>query len=187
MKAYYNKNSAKSGIYKIINTSNDRIYIGKAKVFQQRFYEHKRNLLAGKHSNRFLQADFAKCNASVFEYHVLEVVEEHENRNAAEEKWIAKYYDKQKQCYNFLKKSDALPRSVFSNDPDATKKLLSEKSKAMWQDPEMREKILLRKNAAMKTPEYKKALDEGLKKAWENPERRKQTSKRMKNMHNLQK
>lgn len=183
MKAFYNKNSAGGGIYKIVNTSNERIYIGKAKVFRQRFYEHKRKLKAGSHKNKFLQHDFTKCGESVFEFHVLEVVLEHRDRNKAEEKWIAKFYDGQKQCYNFQKKSDALPRSAHSNDPDITKKILSEKSKAMWANPKTRKKLLERKEAAMKTPEYKEALKEGLKKAWDNEERRKAQIDRMKKIH----
>lgn len=183
MKAYYNKKSAGSGIYKIVNTSNGRIYIGKAKVFRQRFYEHRRKLKAGTHKNKFLQHDFNKCGENVFEFHVLEVIAEHEDRNKAEEKWIAQFYDKQKQCYNFQKKSNALPRRVHSNDPDITKKILSKKSKEMWKDPKIRKKILKRKNEAMKTPEYKKALKEGLERAWDDEERREKTSKRLKKEH----
>ena len=148
MKAYYKKNSTKSGIYKIINTSNGRIYVGKAKVLRQRFYEHRRKLQADRHGNKFLQNDFNKCGTEAFEYHILEVIEEHAARNTAEEKWIAKYYDGQQQCYNFLKKSNAIPRRVYSNDADYTRNILSEKSKAMWQDPKIREKILKRKNSS---------------------------------------
>lgn len=185
----YDGKSRKSGVYKIINTKNGRIYIGKASRFKERWTKHVSKLRNNGHKNKFLQNDWNKCGEKWFEFYVVEVVEHpdkktaNSNRNLAEEKWIAKYYDGQKQCYNFAKKSDALPRSVFSNDPDITKKILSEKSKVMWKDPEMREKILSRKNAAMKTPEYKEALDAGLKKAWSKPERREKTSLRLKKEH----
>lgn len=165
MKAYYNKNSAKSGIYKIVNTSNGRSYIGKAKVFRQRFYEHKRKLLAGSHANSFLQADFNKCGAGVFEYHVLEVVAEHKDRNKAEERWIAKHYDKQKQCYNFTQKSNALPRRVQSNDLEVTRKLLSEAGKAAWADPEIR----ARRMKTMRSKEFRKKQSETQKRVSQDP------------------
>lgn len=185
----YDGNSRKSGIYKIINTSNGRVYVGKAARFKERWTKHMSKLRNNAHKNKFLQHDFNKCGEGVFEFHVLEIVEHQDKkiankkRNAAEEKWIAKFYDNQKQCYNFAKTSDSLPRSVFSNDPDITKKILSEKSKAMWKNPETRKKILKRKNEVLKTPEYKKALKEGLERAWNNEERRAAASKRMKKQH----
>ena len=68
------------GIYKIINSINDRVYIGSASCFRERWAAHKHSLLNGKHSNTFLQNDYNKCkeevgNDNFLEFHVVEVVE----------------------------------------------------------------------------------------------------------------
>jgi group I intron endonuclease len=190
MKFFYNKQANSAGIYKIINTQTNRFYIGQAGNFKKRWHEHKKSLLTNKKQNRFLLNDFNKCKKKLghhdfIEFHVLEVMtgSTRAERNIREECYIKEYYDNQAQCYNFKQKSDSLPRSVFSNDPNITKKILSEKSKAMWSDPKTRKKILKRKNAVQQTDEYKQACSEAQKKNWQDEERREKTSERMKKEH----
>lgn len=184
MKKTYGGNANKSGIYKIINHSNGRFYIGSCKRFKQRASEHHGDLRTNRHSNKFLQNDWNKCDENCFEFIVVEVLEKsEEERRAKEQTLLDQSYDNQKNCYNIAKTTEAIPRRVFSNDPDITKKVLSEKSKAMWKNPATRKKILKRKNEAMKTSEYKKALKEGLERAWDDNERREKTSKRLKEEH----
>lgn len=184
MKKFYGGHANKSGIYKIINISNGRTYYGSCKRFKQRAREHFSRLSNNRHCNPFLQNDFNKCGVKAFEFHVVEVVDaSEEQRKIVEQKYIDKAYDVQKTCYNIAKKTKSLPRRVFSNDPDITKKILSRKSKEMWADPKMRKKILKRKNAAQQTDEYRQACSEAQKKNWEDKERRKKTSKRLKKEH----
>jgi len=118
MKFIYDGHSNKSGVYKIINTKNGRIYIGSAKRFKERASEHLRLLRKGTSHNKFLQADFNKCGKEAFDFCVVEVVEG--NRKARlliEKKYLDKYYDGQKMCYNFLKK----PTSSAGCHPKDTK------------------------------------------------------------------
>jgi group I intron endonuclease len=147
MKLNYCEHSLKSGIYKILNTYTNRIYIGQAKEFKARWRGHCSSLLNNKHQNKFLLNDFVKCREELghddfLEFHVLEVMEEStkEQRNQREEEWIAKFWDKQDFCYNFKQKIANKERSVFSNTPEETKKLLSQAQKRLWQDPEERQK-----------------------------------------------
>lgn len=112
MRFFYNEHSLISGIYKIINTHTNRIYIGQAKEFKERWKKHRGSLLNNKHQNRFLQADFNKSREELghddfLEFHVLEVMENStkEERNKREEEWIAKHWDKQNLCYNLTKYS----------------------------------------------------------------------------------
>lgn len=147
MKFIYQEHSLKSGIYKVLNTHTNRIYIGQCKLFKVRWNQHRSSLLNNKHQNKFLLNDFNKCKEELghddfLEFHVLEVMENStkEERNKREEEWIAQHWDKQDLCYNFKQKIAGKERSVFSNTPEETKKLLSQAQKRLWQNPEERQK-----------------------------------------------
>ena len=75
MEYKYEGYSFKSGIYKIINKFNGRIYIGSAKRFIERWKSHTSSLRTQKHSNKFLQADFNKCGEDAFVFEVVEVTD----------------------------------------------------------------------------------------------------------------
>lgn len=184
MKAIYNGHSRKSGVYKIVNTTNGRQYFGSAKRFKSRMMHHLNSLCKGSHHNKFLQNDWNKCGEEAFEFHVIEVVEgEQSIRLLAEQKYLDDFHDKQDLCYNFKKKSKAESRSCYSKSPEETRALISANSKAMWADPDLREKILSRKQEVQKTEEYRNTCSEAQKKNWENDDRRKQTSKRLREEH----
>jgi len=148
MKLIYQGNSKSSGIYKILNAYTNRVYIGQAKSFQQRWHDHKRHLLNGKHQNKFLLNDFNKCRETLshdnfLEFHVLEVMESStkEERNKREEWWIAQYYDNQSRCYNFREKTEAKERSCFSLTPKETRQKISEATKKALAAPEVKAKM----------------------------------------------
>ena len=75
MEFKYEGNSLKSGVYKITNTANGRVYYGSAKEFKRRWKGHEYSLRSGKHSNRFLLADYNKCGTDAFVFEVLEIVD----------------------------------------------------------------------------------------------------------------
>ena len=156
MKTIYEGKSKQSGIYKIINTKNNRIYIGSAKLFSTRLSQHLGSLRKGTHHNKFLQHDFNKCGEEVYEFHVLEVVVgSKEDRNLREQYWIDQYHDDQKECYNFRKKSAGKERKVWSNNPEET----SEKHRicrALYWTAEKRQEQSERMINQWKDPEYKK-------------------------------
>lgn len=153
MQTIYNGNSEKSGIYKIINTVNDRIYVGSAKHFKSRYYQHLTSLRKGTHHNKFLQADFNKCGEASFVFEVLETVEGNQfDRLLAEQAHIDKIYDNQRSCYNIDKKTSKNGRSTFSKTPEETKRKMSEahlatsdkkseRMKVLWQKESHKEKI----------------------------------------------
>ena len=60
-----------TGIYMIQNTSNGRFYIGSAMRFSKRWKEHTRSLGRGSHHSQFLQRDWNKCGAEIFDFSVL--------------------------------------------------------------------------------------------------------------------
>lgn len=139
MKFNYQENANKPGIYKIINTHTNRIYIGQAARFERRWYDHKLHLSKGNHQNKFLLHDFNKCQIALghtdfLEFHVLEVLDgsTKNERNLREEHWISQHWDKQDLCYNFKQKAEGAERSCRSLNPEDTKKKTSESMKKVW-------------------------------------------------------
>lgn len=64
-----------SGIYEIVNLVNGKRYVGSAKNFVQRWYIHRRALVAGKHHSRHLQRAWNKHGSDAFEFREIEVCE----------------------------------------------------------------------------------------------------------------
>ena len=62
----------KSGIYKIVNKNNGRLYIGSAKNVQVRCGLHRSALRASRHHNRHLQAAWAKYGEASFAFELIE-------------------------------------------------------------------------------------------------------------------
>jgi group I intron endonuclease len=151
------KNSAnKPGIYKILNTHTNRIYIGQASRFERRWADHTNNLRKDKHCNRFFQNDFNKCKEEVgnddfLVFEVLEVMEgsSRRERTLREQYWLDQYYDQQKQCYNLKAKAQGMPKCVSEDH--------SERMRKLW-----------------KTKEHKEKCAKATKEWWSNPENKAQ-------------
>lgn len=104
MKIFLNENGNYGGIYRIVNLENGRIYIGSTYRFKHRAKDHLNDLVANRHSNKFLQNDFNKCGTDNFLFEVLEVVDgDKKERSKIEQIHIDKHFDNQKNCYNFRK------------------------------------------------------------------------------------
>lgn len=69
------ENITKSGIYKIINTSNNKFYIGSTVSFNRRKSEHFRHLRLNKHINGHLQNSYNKYGKEFFEFIIVEYCE----------------------------------------------------------------------------------------------------------------
>lgn len=156
---YTNNCSKLPGIYKIINTHTNRIYIGQCKSFQERWHGHSCSLRKQKHQNKFLQNDYNKCvkelgHDNFIEFHVLEIMENSskEERNKKEEEYISQFFDKQNSCYNFKEKTESADRSCRSFTPEETKEKVSASMKKAWSEktPEQRQEIANKIGAAHK-------------------------------------
>ena len=55
------------GIYRILNTINNKFYIGSSVNLRKRLYEHRRLLRLGKHENYHLQNAFTKYGEENFQ------------------------------------------------------------------------------------------------------------------------
>lgn len=63
-----------SGIYKITNASNNKIYIGSAVDVHNRFATHKKDLKRNQHHNTHIQAAWNKYGESSFVFEIIEIV-----------------------------------------------------------------------------------------------------------------
>ena len=64
-----------SGIYKIFNKCNDKIYIGSSINLAQRKADHWKRLRAGNHHSHKLQSAWNKYSEEAFEFIIIEVVD----------------------------------------------------------------------------------------------------------------
>ena len=66
-----------AGVYMILNTKTDRIYIGSSKNIENRWLQHINDLNKNIHSNYKLQKDWRRYlnkKEKVFEFHILEEI-----------------------------------------------------------------------------------------------------------------
>lgn len=61
-----------SGVYKIVNTSNNKCYIGSTNDFNTRFNEHLSYLKRNKHHSIYLQRAYNKYGADKFKFEIIE-------------------------------------------------------------------------------------------------------------------
>lgn len=68
------KNVINCGIYRIVNTLNNKIYIGSSSNLKLREFRHFRNLSKNRHDNKYLQEDYN--NEKLRGYFKFEIIEE---------------------------------------------------------------------------------------------------------------
>lgn len=87
------------GIYKIINTTNNKFYVGSAVKLSRRRARHFSELRNGKHNNQKLQAAWNKYGEAAFIFVVVEELPEGADLLAAENVWLKEHVGKD-YCYN---------------------------------------------------------------------------------------
>lgn len=105
-----------SGIYKIINITNNKIYIGSAFNLHNRIYNHCFLLRKNEHHNPHLQFAWNKYKEESFEFSVIEICEK-DNLLIREQFWLDKYksYDN-KYGYNICKIAGNTSGRCFSEE-----------------------------------------------------------------------
>ena len=86
-----------SGIYKITNNANGKVYIGQSQNMYERWNQHRTALKSGHHANREMQKDWNKSSRG-FRWDVVEYCSLKE-LNEREKYWI-EYYDSIEKGYN---------------------------------------------------------------------------------------
>lgn len=78
----------KKYIYKIINTINNKVYIGQTKNTKNRWQQHKSTLKHNRHENPYLQNSWNKYGEENFQFEIIVFTE---NYNEEEKKYIKLY------------------------------------------------------------------------------------------------
>lgn len=111
----------KSGIYKISNIINNRIYIGSTYNISARFSAHKSSLRKNKHYNYKLQNDWNKSKGDNFIFEIIELCTKH--MCLQREQF---YIEKLNPYYNISLEASS-PMSNRKHNPETIKKLKGRK------------------------------------------------------------
>jgi bifunctional DNA-binding transcriptional regulator/antitoxin component of YhaV-PrlF toxin-antitoxin module len=80
-----------SGIYKITNIENKKVYIGSSINIWDRYKEHRKTLRRNKHHSKHLQKSWNKYGEDSFTFEVIEIVYDKDNLIEREQYWMDKY------------------------------------------------------------------------------------------------
>jgi group I intron endonuclease len=94
------KSQRKSGIYKIVNTVNGKIYIGSSVFIYKRWNEHKNYLRKNAHHSLYLQRAWEKYGEVSFSFETIEECDPDHKILQEREQY---YFDLLKPEYNILK------------------------------------------------------------------------------------
>ena len=127
-----------SGIYKIVNLINNKMYVGRASFIDKRKNEHFRLLKLNKHKNSYLQLSYNKYGKENFIFEVIEYCEK-EKLISKEDYWCKKLnVNDPKIGYNLAITHDSIG---FYKHSDETKKKMSNSSKGKKKSKEAVEKM----------------------------------------------
>lgn len=93
-------------IYKIINTVNNKFYVGSTTNTVERFRVHRNRLRTNRHHCKHLQAAWNQYGETVFVFHVIETIPEGQSLQTAEDVWLQEHVGKE-YCYNHGLRSGA--------------------------------------------------------------------------------
>ena len=171
-----------SGIYKITNTDNGKIYIGSSKDVEKRWWIHQNKLKNNKHCNLYLQRSYNKHGKSTFKFEILEECSK-KTLLEREQYYLDTMRPFRKNGYNLCEHTDG--GDNISNHPNkrAIYEKISKTKKAKYaaMTPEERE-AYLETMRGKNHPNYgrkyddkrKKLQSKNVKKSWENAEERKE-------------
>lgn len=103
--------AGKAVIYKIINLTNAKFYVGSTVKVKERFRTHRRKLRAGKHHCPKLQNAWNKYGEESFIFKVILVVEDPKELHCAEQQLLDEHHGST-HCYNHARYTDHSNRGV---------------------------------------------------------------------------
>jgi group I intron endonuclease len=116
-------------IYKIINTTNGKFYVGSTTNTRERFRTHRNKLRGNKHHCPHLQAAWNKYGENAFLFRVVEDIPQDQSLQEAEDRWLIGWVGNP-QCYNAGLRSGAPWRGVKTEDHPCYGREKSDEEKA---------------------------------------------------------
>ena len=151
----YTNLNEKSGIYMLINSENNKRYVGSSKNLYDRLHQHFHNLKYNKHHSLHLQASYNKYGESNFEYEILEFCDL-ENLYEREQY----YLDTLRPEFNILTIAGSNLGFKHSNE---VKRKISSKLTGISKTEEHKRHIQDSQKGRVFTEEHKKKLSEAAK------------------------
>ncbi len=155
----------KTGVYRIRNLVNGKVYIGGAYVsLCYRWYLHQRDLNNGRHGNEHLLSSWRKYGSENFKFEVIERCSP-ESCKEREQYWIDFYrpFDRTKG-YN---KSPTAGSALGVKHSAKTRKKYSAAMRRRMEDPAEREKVGRGMRGKKMSKESKRLISEAAKKMWQ--------------------
>jgi len=122
METIFDSHEEDSGVYKITNTVNGKIYIGSCANFRHRAKIHSSTLDKRSHHNIHLQHSYHKHGSDAFLFEIIEVVNGKQlNRTLREQYYIDQQVNNWNQCFNIQKKV-IRKQGPWSFTPEETRK-----------------------------------------------------------------
>jgi group I intron endonuclease len=131
----------KTGVYKIVNKVNGRVYYGSAQEsFNKRWSKHQRELLGNIHHCYHLQDDYDIYGPSVFDYFI---ILECDVRDCLmyEQMYIDAYWDGGDRCYNIAMDATSPMKGRTYQHTEEAKKAIGNNNKGKKRTPEVKERI----------------------------------------------
>lgn len=186
-----------TGIYKIVNNINGKVYIGQAHNVHARLRDHKECLYGNRHTNNHLLHAWNKYGSENFTFSIIEECSD-EELTEREQYWIDYYgginsdntYNQRdasshgthsketKQKISSLMKG--IPKKPGRTVSECGRKTLSEAHKGLHHSEETKRKMSIAQKGRVHSKETKRKISEKAKQRYiDNPELRKEISKRM--------
>lgn len=147
----------KTGIYKIVNTLNDKVYVGSAIDIETRWRRHKKMLVECSHHSKKLQNSYNKHGIDNFSYEIIELCEKH-LLTEREQYWIG-FFDSYNNGYN--------SRPIASSNlglklpiSEETRKKIGLKSKGRKHTEETKQKIKEKRKSQVFSEETRKKFSD---------------------------
>lgn len=98
-------------VYKIINLTNAKFYVGSTVKIKERFRAHRRHLRAGNHHCPHLQHAWNKYGEDAFVFRVIATISDPAELHAVEQTFLDEHHGSA-QCYNYARYTDNSNRGV---------------------------------------------------------------------------
>ena len=150
-----------SGIYSIINTVNNKRYIGSSNKIYRRIFQHRTDLENGMHHSGHLQKSFNKYGIQNFKVEILEIVCDLSIIEERERFYVNLFQSTMWEFgYNLTSGGAGCPDRKLSSE---TKRKIGESNKGKKMSPESRIRISIAGKGRKHTEETKKKMSESRK------------------------
>ena len=159
-----------SGIYKIVNLKNGKMYVGSSKSIKDRWWEHRKFLRENRHPSPRLQNSWNKHKEENFVFLIIEVVKDFNKLIEREQYWLDYFQSfREEKGFNIRIKAKSNLGMVHTAE---TRAKIGKASKMRIVSSDTRKKMAVVANNQWMDPERRKSVSEKAREQWSDPNRR---------------